>query len=187
MVGSAGTDRVRRECGGRTEKAVRAKLRRMVGSASLTRGTWTLRAACAYTGYYRDQLLRAQRALDQRWKRTRAGGWYLITDEQLDDLVGWLAHDYWCRRHRLYGCAGCSGRTQPPASRGLCRRCYGRYRRVCKREGLPTGLEAQRGILGRLGERPRVLLAVREKLDRGLALGEGEIIAVACAYRRLVR
>lgn len=184
MVGSAGVVRIRRESGGRSEKAVRDKLRRMVGSASLTRGTWTLRAVCAHTGYHRDQLLRAQRALDQRWKRTKVGGWYLITDEQLDDLTGWLAHDYWCGRHRLYVCSGCSGKNQPPASRGLCSRCYGRFRRLCKRYGLPRDLKGQRDIVANLPERPRSLVVAKEKLARGLALAEEEIEAIDRAYRR---
>ncbi len=179
--------RVRRESGGRSEKAVRAKLQRMVGSASLTRGTWTLRAVCAHTGYHRDQLLRAQRALDQRWKRTKVGGWYLITDEQLDDLVGWLAHDYWCGRHRLYGCASCSGKAQPPASRGLCGRCYGGFRRACVRAELPTDLEGQRAIVAHLGDRPKSLAMVKGKLERGLALTSEEIEAIARAYGGLRR
>ncbi len=127
----------------RSRKAVYNKVHRELGPGGLTRGAWTLYRMEKYTGYNRSQLLRAQHALRQRWQRLGPGGWYLITQEQLEEIIGWLVHDYWGRKHRLYGCAWCTTETIPLKGSGLCQRCFWKHRRLCLRLGLPTRLSEQ--------------------------------------------
>lgn len=121
----------------RSEAAVKMRAARLIGSGSLTRGTHTLAQAARETGYAREQIQRAQSALNQKWKRLSPRGPYLITFDQLDEIVGWLRQDYWCVRLRLYGCVNCGDNHNPPRGMGLCRRCYKRIRRILNAAGLP--------------------------------------------------
>lgn len=138
-MGVAGAAKLRRAVGGsRSEKAIASKAWREYETSSLTRGTYSLRGLCAETGYDKTQLHRAQRALRQRWHRTRAGGNYMISLAQMDELTEWLKTDYWAAGFALYGCLWCTSESRPHRQLGLCGRCYYQYRRRCLSMGLPT-------------------------------------------------
>lgn len=158
---------------GRSLAAVRAKANRMFGSASLTRGAYTLREAERWTGYDETQLRRAQAALRQKWKRTSPHGSFLIYEEQLEELVQWLKTDYWNIQHRLYGCLWCDTTSRPHYAMGLCQRCYNRYVQRLRRTGLPAAcaalLEVARGNQDLLGD---LVAEIERELQRGRALRE---------------
>lgn len=109
----------------RSIKAVSSKIARAVGGYRFIRGAYTLSALSKRSGYHPDQIRRAQSALNQKWKRTSPRGSFLITDDQAEELLAWLQHDYWSRKRRLYCCVQCSGMGKPKVW-GLCQRCYNR-------------------------------------------------------------
>lgn len=121
----------------RSKAAIYMRLRRMGISGGLTRGTFSLQQVSTATGYSISQLRRAQSALGQRWKRTSRTGPYLILEEQVEELLEWLKHDYWCKSLRLYGCVNCGTQVRPHYSGGQCRRCYYQRRRETQRYFLP--------------------------------------------------
>jgi hypothetical protein len=94
----------------------------------------------------------------------------LVTDEQLEEIVLWLRHDYWCVRHRLHFCLWCGTREHASYAAGLCGPCYFQYRRLCLRLGLPTTLEAQRELVTE-----RTVAAVVQNLISGRALSMGQL------------
>lgn len=111
----------------RSANAIHRKIARLCGgSGRFTRGAYTLAALAKRSGYHHKQLRRAQSALNQKWKRTSSKGSYLITDDQAEEALTWLEHDYWCRSRRLYGCVQCGEDKSPPKVWGLCGRCYAR-------------------------------------------------------------
>lgn len=172
-VGGAGLRGLIRASGGRSAAAIRARLHRDTGSSSLRRGSLSLRQVCLTTGYSRTQLLRARTALGQRWRRTKRGGVFLITEEQRQEIVDWLAQDYWDKDRQLYGCLWCTTTTRPPKGLGLCGRCYFRHRRECGRRGLPTALEGLWGVykgLDRGSISGNLLEKMEQRLRAGLAL-----------------
>lgn len=159
----------------RSVAAVYAKLGREHGSGGLTRGTFSLRQVIMYSGYSRGQIFRAQKALRQKWKRTGPRGTFLITDDQLEEILTWLQHDYWATCKRLYACAGCTTEKRPVYAVGLCCPCYYRYRRMCRRAGVPATVAGQRQILDSLSaedcEQYGILVSeIRERVTRGIAL-----------------
>ena len=163
----------------RSRSAINAKVQREFGGG-LTRGALTLRAVQNNTGYSRSQLLRARDALKQKWKRLQRGGDYIITEEQVDEILVWLTHDYWDKSARLYCCLGCQTEKRPPFGRGLCSRCYHRYRRRCIHLGLPTSPKAQRAALrvldiDKIGPHATVLETVEARLAAGHALTDEDL------------
>lgn len=122
----------------RSIPALYGRARRLFGPGGFTRGTYTLHGASTATGYTRKQIRRAASALNQKWKRLRRRGAYIITEEQLDDICEWLKHDYWCKPLQLYACVWCGSSSTASAGLGLCARCYHRYRRRAAALGLPA-------------------------------------------------
>lgn len=163
---------------GRSAKAIYNKARRLYGEGGLTRGTYTITQIMRLTGYSKTQIRRAMRALDQKWKRLSPKGAYLIHEDQYDDIVQWLATDYWCARHRLYNCLWCHKTRYDHKGKGLCRRCYSRYIKGLERCGLPvtnSGLLAL--VRSRLGNDVNTEKLERQ-LSRGRALTEMAFIAL---------
>lgn len=161
--------------GQRSVAAVYAKLYREYGVGGITRGTFSLRQVIHYSGYTREQLFRAQRALRQKWKRTGPRGVYLITDDQMEELLGWLQYDYWATCKRLYACVGCTTDSRPVYAVGLCRPCYQRYRRACRKAGVPATVKGQIQILESVSSQDRekygmLYREVLERVTRGIAL-----------------
>ena len=148
---------------GRSRDAIYSHLRRNYGCA-LGRGTYSLDQAARNTGYAKSQLLRARDAMGQRWKRLSATGTHLITEEQVDDLVVWLGHDYWCKKYRLYACITCGEKVKPPKAHGRCSSCYFRARRRFAAHNLPFSKE---GILDHI----RILRRNADQKDRDLLIG----------------
>lgn len=136
-VGISGWSVLQKKCGGRSKQAVLHMVRRQFGGGGVTRGSYQLLEAMRETGYSRSQFLRAGRALNQRWMRTKRRGDYLITGEQLEDMVSWLRHDYWSKPLEIYCCLQCGTVDRPHYTFGLCRRCHGRLGRFARRSGLP--------------------------------------------------
>lgn len=162
----------------RSRGALYAKLNRSGGQGGFTRGAWTLHQLLQDTGYSRTQILRAQRALHQKWKRLCQRGAYLITDEQMDDILCWLQHDYWQARHRLYACLWCTSDKRPAYALGLCVRCYYQYRRFCRAIGVPAGVAEQQAALARtpgLDQYGKILDTVKEQLAAGRALSQTQL------------
>lgn len=164
----------------RSEAAIKRQAQRM-GIGGLTRGAYTVRALCQSTGYSRTQLERAQRALRLKWRRTSAHGRFLITDEQRDDMLAWLKHDYWSKPLKLYCCVWCAGSRKPHRASGLCVRCAKRHFRMCIGMGLPSSLRKQLAIVVELlkqkqsVESREFLEGMRVKLGRGLAMTRGQL------------
>lgn len=136
-IGAYGLEWLCRKSGDRSQDAIYSQIRRLYGGGGLTRGSCTLSKICADTGYNREQIIRAGKALGQRWARTGKRGAYLVTEDQVEQLVAWLKQDYWCSKLRLYGCVRCGTVTQPPCGFGACQRCYYVLRRRAHRLGLP--------------------------------------------------
>ena len=146
-VGYVGWKQLIRKCGGRSKEAISKKTLRAFGTEGITRGAYSLAQAQEETGYSRTQLIRASKALNQRWARTAKGGSYLINAEQLEDLVIWLRHDYWCKPLELYGCVDCGTSTKPHYSFGACLSCYKRLKRYAHKLGLPFTAESLLALL----------------------------------------
>lgn len=162
----------------RSVEAVRRQVRRMALSGA-RRGSISLRELSQSTGYNPEQLRRAQRALNQSWRRMSARGAHLISDDQARDLVAWLQHDFWNSKKKLYGCVWCATSARPHHSGGLCQKCFFRYRRRCLERGFPTSLKQQRRVLSDIildcADEPvhgRFLEEARQRLNSGLALTE---------------
>ena len=169
----------------RSVHAIYAKARRQWGKGGLTRGALTLHEFSRNTNYGRSQLLRARDALRQKWKRLGPGGDHIITEEQAEEVITWLQHDYWDKDKHLYCCLGCQTEKSPPHGLGLCSRCYFGYRRMCIRLELPTGPDAQAKLLKRIGSEilegdkssayGKFLEEIATQLGRGRALTEGQL------------
>lgn len=160
----------------RSRHAVLSQLRRFIGNGGLSRGSWSLRRFARETGYSISQLRRAQRALRQKWRRTGRRGSFLLSDDQVDEILEWLKHDYWDPKHRLYVCLWCRSAGRPHRAVGLCSRCYYRHRNRCVQLGLPTTMQlslvatirASEGDIS--GSHAKFLDEVSRKLVRGCAL-----------------
>lgn len=122
-TGAFGLDYIARNVH-RTPAAVYARIRHLLGGGGVGRGTLSLNRVAEETGYDRRQIQRAGRALGQRWQRTSTTGRIMLSDDQKEALVRWLARDYWCGRSHLYACVYCGRDDRPPHGLGLCRLCY---------------------------------------------------------------
>lgn len=136
-IGVAGWSVLQRKTGGRSKAAIYSAIQKHFGGGGITRGTYQLEEAMAETGYSRTQLQRAARALNQRWLRTKKRGAWLITGEQLEDMVDWLRVDYWSKPLELYCCLQCGTTARPHHRAGLCLRCFWRFRRAAAKAGVP--------------------------------------------------
>ena len=162
----------------RSRQAVENKALREWGPGGLTRGAYSLRELIERTGYSRTQLLRGRDALRQKWKRFGPRGNFLVSEEQIEEILEWLKHDYWTVEHRLYCCRLCTSEKKPHYGLGLCRKCYWRYRRNLKKRGLPTtveGLAAKVSGLGNSRECGNFLDRINECIRRGISL-EDELL-----------
>lgn len=183
-ISTYGIDWLRRKVGGRSRRAVYSRIEAIVGEGGLTRGSYTIREVIELTGYNREQLERAGRALQQRWARTSRHGSFMISEDQIEQLSTWLRKDYWCMRLRLYGCLRCGTGRQPPRSFGLCTRCYYRGRRQALGLGLPfvaAKLHARVVALkARCAEADREFLELLEaRLQHRWAPSEGDLERLA--------
>lgn len=163
----------------RSRQAIYSKARREFGKGGLTRGAYTLEEV-QKTGYTREQILRARDACRQKWKRLGPRGDHLITEEQVEEILEWLKHDYWSKPHRLYCCRRCTASRAPHYGAGLCRRCYYRYRRVLIRRGLPTSSKALMAKvksldIGKSGNHGTFLDKVMKDLERGVSLDDDSL------------
>ena len=163
----------------RSRYAIYRRAERILGKGGLTRGTNTLMQAANETGYTREQILRAQRACNQKWKRLSPRGPFLITYEQLDEMVGWLRQDYWCKTLRLYGCVNCGADRRPSRGKGLCPRCYFKTRRLCRAHRLPWRLRALTAMVQGLDETRSEVRVIQDHVERGWGLTEKQIKILA--------
>jgi len=158
----------------RSKNAVRCKVNRVFQSG-ITRGVATLGALIRDSGYSRSQLLRARDALGQKWKRTSRHGRYLIQDEQVEELIGWLRVDYWAGSVHAYRCLWCERSHRLHRGRGLCYKCYRRYCKRVARAGWPIRAVDMLARVRELIERdPKnvALRAAESDLKRGWAVRE---------------
>lgn len=124
-----------RDLPGRTRAAIRNKLLELFGGGS-SRGTQSLADVAEATGYSKKQILRASRALGQRIQRVNAiNSRIMFFDDQVESMMIWLRHDYWCRKAHLYACAECGSTEIPPKSLGLCRACFERRKSAYRSKG----------------------------------------------------
>lgn len=142
----------------------------MTGRGSLGRGSYALRQLMRSTGYDSSQLRRAARALNQKWKRLHPRGPFIITEEQRDELIIWLKHDYWAVGSRLYCCLHCTTDVKPHRALGLCSRCYWRYVRKCRRLGLQFSPREQVRALENGGQNDRLPADALSRMNQGLAV-----------------
>lgn len=169
----------RRTC--RSKAAIEAKIFREYGGGGITRGSYSLSQVCDETGYHSSQLKRAQRALKQRWIRTARGGDFLISPEQVEEMVTWLGHDYWSIKHELYGCTRCGTDSRPHKRMGLCDRCFTwvSYRLI--RLKLPASRTKLLAITLQVREDP-VVLRMRTILKKGQAPSIDDLKHLARLY-----
>ena len=132
----------------RSIKAISCRIARAAGGYGFVKGAYTLASLVKRSGYDKRQIRRAQSALNQKWKRTSLRGSFLITDDQAEELLAWLQHDYWSRKRRLYCCVQCSSTGRRPKVWGLCRPCYKRVYDAINR----LRVELPAGDLGLLDE-----------------------------------
>lgn len=120
------------------------------GMAGISQGTVSLLALCRATGYSESQIRRAGRAMGsagQRWQRTSPRGRHMLSEDQCEAIQRWLAHDYWCKRRRLYACVWCGRDDAEPVTLGLCERCVPRCRSMARTAGLQLARGALLGAL----------------------------------------
>ena len=176
-IGVYGLDWLRRHVGDRSTCALQAKIRRQFGiGGGYCRGTYTLLQAADLTGYERPMLRRAGKALGQRWARTGRGGNFLITDDQMAEVVEWLRDDYWSKKLRLYCCVECGTDRKPHHRLGLCGRCYHRTRRVCTRFGARLVITDLTALVDQAKEEaPQGVLHFLSRLYRDLEAGKSPV------------
>ena len=164
----------------RSYYAMKSKAHRME-LGGFTRGSFSLDAVMCRTGYTRKQLFRAMAALNQKWKRTGPRGPYLVTDDQLDEIVEWLRHDFWCKSKHLYSCLWCSGEKRRHEGLGLCVSCFWKHLKLCLALGVPSGVKQQKELVAWLRtlelrtEERKFLERVTWRLGKGLALERGQL------------
>ena len=175
----------------RSRQAVYAKARELFGPGGLTRGVYTLTRLARDTGYDPGQIHRAGSALNQKWKRLGPRGVYLLTDEQSEDILEWLKHDFWCKSLRLYACSWCGTKTKPPKGAGLCGSCYFKHRRWCQKAGIPESAEAQFAWVVSASRLDRwtaderdFLEAAKSRLENGKSLSREQLVWVAMLFSR---
>lgn len=169
-----------RDLPGRTRAAIRNKLLELFGGG-VTRGTQTLAEVARSTGYSEKQILRASRALGQRIQRSSTiRSPVMFFDDQVESMMIWLRHDYWCRKAHLYACAECGTSETPPRSLGLCRTCFKRRENAFARTGRSFSARTLLAMIADL--RPLYgtpegdwLDAFRESLARSCVLSPGAL------------
>jgi len=181
-VGISGLAWFKKRCGGRTLNAIYHKLSREYANGGFTRGAFTIHELETLTGYSESQIRRAGSALNQKWKRLGPRGAHIITEEQRDEIVAWLGHDYWSKPHRLYGCLWCSTMRRSHRSGGLCVRCHAKYQRACRKRGFGGSIRDQKLLIqgitlrGSQSKEQAVFLAkANKRLVSGLALDESHL------------
>lgn len=174
----------------RSESAVRSKAYREWGCASLTRGTMSLAEVSRVTGYNWRQLRRAQLALRQRWGRLKRGGRYMISDEQVTELLTWLKSDYWSKPTRSYACLWCGTTQENHRSLGLCETCYHQYRTAARTLGIWTLTKSElQELIKSVATEGDPLRRALVDLQRGAALRRPhliELVARCRAQHRLI-
>ena len=141
LAGTLPPDRVRSSFPGRTPRQVDRRVYDHHG-INYRRGAYSFKALRDATGYDWRQLLRAKDALGQKWARGapvranyahnlgRGGTRWLISEDQADALIAWLAAETkprrWAKRWRR--CRKCKRTDSRHAGRGLCNRCKQRGR-----------------------------------------------------------
>lgn len=165
-----------------TRPEIREKIRREFGGGGITRGSYSLAQAMLETGYSRSQLDRAAEALNQRWQRTARRGDYLITVEQIEDMVVWLQNDFWSKKHHLYNCEECGSSERRHFSGGLCQPCYRRFQRHVQKRCLQARPKALHTFAMQLsgGSGPDGLFLEQMRLR----LASGRLLGVTL-FRRL--
>lgn len=171
-IGTQALRSLRKATGDRTAGALYQKARRMGFPGGLRRGSWSLRQVMDHTQYTRTQLERARDALNLKWRRTRPRGPFILTDDQVEDMVAWLKHDYWDKDRGLYGCVWCTTSQGRPKGLGLCSSCYYRWRRCCDRGGVPAVLSELTSLLEGWGYPFEDALV---RLRKGIALTQGQL------------
>jgi hypothetical protein len=147
---------LQKKVGGRTKDAIWKKVQREFGGGGITRGSMSLYEALKVSGYSRTHFLRAARALNQRWLRTKKHGDFIITFEQYDDIICWLGHDYWSKKLEAYCCLQCGTKARPHHIGGFCNPCFQRFRRRSRKLGVPHRAEQLREWVEKLPEDFRV-------------------------------
>jgi hypothetical protein len=175
----------------RSRSAVYAKARELFGPGGLTRGGYTLARLAHETGYHPTQLRRAGSALNQKWKRLGPNGVYLLTDEQVEDILEWLKHDFWSKPLRLYACIWCGTKARPHKGGGLCGPCYFQHRRRCGALGIPQSVRAlaqwaakAARLLTWVEDEKDFLLAAKSRLEHGKSLSREQLDIVAELFVR---
>lgn len=161
---------------GRTLEQVRGRMARLYGTRSLTRGVWSVNQVMLSSGYSLTHLLRAQRALGQKWKRTTPGGVHLLSEEQVEELLSWLQADYWSKTRELYGCVWCGTTTGDHVGYGFCTSCYWKHRRYAKRLGFPFGPKAQLEVVRRFLSLRACVNALESLFKMEARLQEGRVL-----------
>lgn len=155
---------------GRSLNAIYAKARRLYGDGGLTRGAFTLNQICRMSGYSVCQFRRAMKALKQKWKKTSAKGSYLIQEEQYDEMLAWLAVDYWSKAHRLYRCTYCYRTDRVHRAYGLCEKCYIYYLSLLRSVQLPVVFKQLEIVIPQLKDKYPFLEKAEKNLKRKIAI-----------------
>lgn len=183
-VGAFSIDYIARNTN-RTPKAVYQKILRQLGGGGVSRGTRTERMVAEETGYSPRQIRRAGRALGQRWQRTSTTGAVMLGDDQIEAIIRWLKHDYWCPRAHVYACVTCGTSDVPAYGLGLCHPCYRHQAMAFRQVGLPFALAPLLSLVAALRERTPA--AQRDWLDAFEASLQARCVLTLRALERLRR
>lgn len=158
----------------RSVNALRCKAYKM-GLMGLNAGLGSLHDIEESTGYSKTQLLRARKALRQKWKRSSAAGNYLITVFQIEELLDWLKDDYWCTSKKLYNCVYCGSNKEKHVSFGLCKACLKTYRKIYKNCDKVLLKKIAKKILRGTNKE---LCAISRRIKRNIAISEAQLIKI---------
>lgn len=158
----------------RSINAIRCKAYRM-RLKGLNTGAKSLKELIETTGYSKSQLFRAQRAMNQKWLRSSKKGNYLITIDQIEELLDWLKEDYWCKSKRLYNCVYCGSHNKKHVSFGLCRNCLKVFKNICNRLNFIINQEL---IMKLKLSTDKNIRALGRRLNKKIAISEEQIISV---------
>ena len=97
----------------RTKKACTSKMDRMVGSNATDRGRHTLSSVAESSGYHRDTISAAVRAMGLRRVVKSDGGQWLLTDEQVGKQHPTVVRELWgMLLERLKACGALAHSTE---------------------------------------------------------------------------
>lgn len=117
----------------RTRASIESRCRRL--GFSPTQGTFTRCGIERETGYDWRQIRRARDAIGQVWKRYGVRK-YIISEEQVDDIIEWLKNETkkWSKQWNLDACCECSASGTSERERhsgdGRCKRCWDKRRYI---------------------------------------------------------